>query len=197
MSVTFVIGGARSGKSTFAEEKAKEYGSKVLYIATATVTDEAMADRVRKHREQRPESWSTLEMHSEFRNLADKKVFMECEVVLLDCISTLIGNLMFESEIDFDSCKSEVVNKLEKEITAEVLDLIEVCNLNNKKLVIVSNETGMGVVPPYYMGNYFRDMSGRINREIGSKADFMYFIFSGIPIKLKHKGEMVKWPLDF
>ncbi len=197
MSVTFVIGGARSGKSTFAEEKAKEYGSKVLYIATATVTDEAMADRVRKHREQRPKSWSTLEMHSEFRSLADKKEFVECEVVLLDCISTLIGNLMFESGIDFDSCKSEVVNKLEKDITAEVLALIEVCNLNNKKLVIVSNETGMGVVPPYYMGNYFRDMSGRINREIGSKADFMYFIFSGIPIKLKHKGEMVKWPLDF
>lgn len=197
MSVTFVIGGARSGKSTFAEEKAKEYGSKVLYVATATVTDEAMADRVKKHREQRPESWSTLEMHSEFRRLVDKKEFVECEVVLLDCISTLIGNLMFESGIDFDSCKSEVVNKLEKDITAEVLALIDVCNLNNKKLVIVSNETGMGVVPPYYMGSYFRDMSGRINREIGSKADFMYFIFSGIPIKLKHKGEMVKWPLDF
>lgn len=136
-------------------------------------------------------------MHSEFRSLGGRKEFIECEIVLLDCISTLIGNLMFESGIDFDSCKSEVVNKLEKEITAEVLALIEVCNLNNKKLVIVSNETGMGVVPPYYMGNYFRDMSGRINREIGGKADFMYFIFSGIPIKLKHKGEMVKWPLDF
>jgi len=197
MSVTFVIGGARSGKSTFAELKAKEYGEKVLYIATAVVTDQAMADRVRKHRAQRPESWSTLEMYSDFKTLINHEEFIECEVVLLDCITTLIGNFMYDSGIDFDSCMAEDVNRLEKKITEEVISLIDVCNNNNKKLIIVSNETGMGVVPSYYIGNYFRDISGRINREIGVKADFMYFIFSGIPIKLKHRGEMVEWPQDF
>lgn len=197
MSVTFVIGGARSGKSTFAEEKAKEYGNKVLYLATAIVTDQAMADRVKKHKEQRPDSWYTIEMYSNFERLAKHIEFLECEVVLLDCITTLIGNFMFDSKIDFDNCSTDEVNSLETRITNEVESLIEVCNNNNKKLLIVSNETGMGVVPSYYMGNYFRDISGRINREISKNSDFMYFIFSGIPIKLKHKGEMVKWPMDF
>lgn len=197
MSVTFVIGGARSGKSTFAEEKAKEYGNRVLYLATAIVTDQAMADRVKKHKEQRPKSWDTVEMYSNFEKLSEYKEFSECEVVLLDCITTLIGNFMFDSKIDFDNCSADEVNSLETKITKEVESLIDVCNNNNKKLLVVSNETGMGVVPSYYMGNYFRDISGRINREISKSSDFMYFIFSGIPIKLKHRGEMVKWPMDF
>ncbi len=197
MSITFVIGGARSGKSTFAEKKAKEYGSNVLYIATAVVTDQAMADRVRKHRNQRPDSWYTLEMYSNFKDLTNHKEFNECEVVLLDCITTLIGNFMYDSGVDFDTCRIEDVGSLEKKIKNELISLIDVCNNNNKKLVLVSNETGMGVVPSYYMGNYFRDMNGRINREIGSRADFMYFMFSGIPIKLKHKGGAVEWPKDF
>ncbi len=197
MSVTFVIGGARSGKSTFAEEKAKEYSDKVLYIATAVVTDQAMADRIKKHKEQRPSSWQTIEMYSGFESLLIKKEFIQSEAILIDCITTMIGNFMVDSKLDFDSCSVSDVNILEEKITNEVLSLINICNENKKKLIIVSNETGLGLVPYYYMGNYFRDMSGRINNKIGIESDFMYFIFSGIPIKLKHKGEMVKWPQDF
>ena len=197
MSVTFVIGGSRSGKSTFAENKAKEYGENVLYIATATVTDQAMADRVKKHKEQRPKTWKTLEKYSEFNLLPKHTEFIESEVVLIDCITTLIGNFMVDSKLDFDNCSVEEVNHLEQIISENVMTLIDVCSNNNKKLIIVSNETGLGVVPPYYMGNYFRDMSGRINNRIGRESDYMYFIFSGIPIKLKHQGEMVKWPQDF
>ncbi len=197
MSITFVIGGARSGKSTFAEKKVKEYSDKVLYLATSVITDQAMADRVKKHQEQRPKVWHTLEMYSNFMDLPRHDEFNNCEAIILDCITTLIGNYMFDSKIDFDSCNVEVVNQLERKITEEILSLLNVCNQHDKKLVIVSNETGLGVVPPYYMGNYFRDISGRINREISERADFMYFIFSGIPIKLKHRGEMTKWPMDF
>ncbi len=197
MSVTFVIGGARSGKSTFAEMKAKEYAENVLYLATAVVTDQAMADRVKKHKEQRPDSWKTLELYSDFKNLVNFPEFNDSDAIMIDCITTLIGNFMFDSKLDFDSCSIEKVNELEENITLEVMSLIDVCNHNNKKLIIVSNETGMGVVPSYYMGNYFRDISGRINSKISMKSDFMYFIFSGIPIKLKHKGELVKWPQDF
>lgn len=197
MSVTFVVGGSRSGKSTFAENKAREYGHKVLYIATAIITDKAMADRVKKHQEQRPAEWQTIEMYSNFNTLSNYNEFHESDVVLIDCITTMIGNFMVDSKIDFDNCNIEEVNNLEKKIIKEVLSLINICNDKNKKLIIVSNETGMGVVPSYYMGNYFRDISGRINNRIGKKSDFMYFIFSGIPIKLKHRGEMVKWPQDF
>lgn len=197
MSVTFVIGGSRSGKSTFAEMKAKEYGNNVLYIATAVVTDQAMADRVRKHREQRPSSWLTLEKYSGFQDLVNCEEFNSSDVVLVDCMTTMIGNLMFDSGLDFDICKITEVNQLEQSIVDNAMSLIEVCKKCGKRLIVVSNETGLGVVPPYYMGNYFRDISGRLNNRIGRESDFMYFIFSGIPIKLKHNGEMVKWPQDF
>ena len=197
MSVTFVIGGARSGKSKYAELKAKEYSEKILYIATAVVTDQAMADRIIKHKEQRPSSWQTIEMYSDFSKLIEKEEFIQAEAILIDCITTMIGNFMVDSKLDFDTCSAQDVNILEEKITKEVLTLIHICNDNNKKLIIVSNETGLGLVPYYYMGNYFRDISGRINNKIGIESDFMYFIFSGIPIKLKHKGEMVKWPQDF
>ncbi|WP_313164722.1 bifunctional adenosylcobinamide kinase/adenosylcobinamide-phosphate guanylyltransferase [Sedimentibacter sp.] len=197
MSLTFIIGGARSGKSTYAELKAKEYGEKVAYIATAVITDESMAERVKKHREQRPVSWSTVEMYSDFERLVEYKEFMDNEVVLIDCMTTLIGNYMFDSKINFDTCSPEEVNNLEIKITEEIFSLINVCKANDKKLIMVSNETGLGVVPPYYMGNYFRDISGRINQKITVASDFMYFVLSGIPVKLKHKGEMIKWQEDF
>lgn len=197
MSVTFVIGGSRSGKSTFAEMKAKEYGDNVLYIATAVITDQAMADRVKKHREQRPSSWLTLEKYSDFHDLVNCEEFNKSDVVLIDCITTMIGNFMFDSGLDFDTCRIDEVNKLEQSIINNVMSLIEVCKKCGKRLIVVSNETGLGVVPSYYMGNYFRDMSGRLNNRIGRESEFMYFIFSGIPIKLKHNGEMVKWPQDF
>ena len=197
MSLTFIIGGARSGKSTYAELKAKEYGEKVVYIATAVVTDESMAERVKKHKEQRPQSWGTIEMYSDFDRLVEYKEFMDSEVVLIDCLTTLIGNYMFDSKINFDTCPPEEVNNLEVKITEELFSLINVCKANDKKLIMVSNETGLGVVPPYYMGNYFRDISGRINQKITVAPDFMYFVLSGIPVKLKHKGEMIKWQEDF
>lgn len=197
MSVTFVIGGARSGKSSFAEKKAREYGYDVLYIATAVITDEGMLDRVKKHQAQRPKTWHTLEMYKDFTSLIQRVEFTKSEVVLIDCITTLIGNFMFDSKLDFDTCSVDKVNELEVLIKKEIESLIITCNQHNKKLIVVSNETGLGVVPPYYMGNYFRDISGRINNLISSYADFMYLIFSGIPIKLKHMGEMVQWPKDF
>lgn len=197
MSLTFVIGGARSGKSSFGELKAKEYSDRVLYIATSVITDPSMADRVKKHREQRPSWWETLEMYSDFKSLLNKSEFIESEVILIDCMTTLIGNFMHDSKLDFDTCSMEDVNALEKKIRSEVLSLIDIANENEKKLIIISNEVGMGLVPPYYMGNYFRDISGRLNNEIGKKSDFIYLVFSGIPIKLKHKGETIKWPQDF
>jgi adenosylcobinamide kinase/adenosylcobinamide-phosphate guanylyltransferase len=108
-----------------------------------------------------------------------------------------INKIKESKEFKDAEAKAEEVNELENKITQEVFSLIKVCRENDKKLIIVSNETGMGLVPPYFMGNYFRDMSGRVNNKIGAESDHMYFIFSGIPIKLKHKGEMVKWPQDF
>ena len=125
MSVIFIVGGARSGKSTFAETKAKEYSEKVLYIATAVITDEAMADRVKRHTAQRPGTWDTLEMYRNFETLVDKAEFTKAEVVLLDCITTLIGNFMVDSKLNFDTCSLEEVDKLEN-----MIDKLEKGKLN-------------------------------------------------------------------
>lgn len=195
--ITFVVGGARSGKSTFAEEKAKKYGGKVTYIATSIICDEGMAERVRKHKAQRPSEWATIEKYNNFDSLSDNDEFINADVILLDCITTMIGNMMFDSKLDFDKCSQEDINILENKIKVNVTELLDICNKFNKKLIIVSNEVGLGLVPSYYMGNYFRDISGRINSLISNRADNVYFTVSGIPLKLKDKGETVKWPGDF
>ncbi len=197
MCVTLVVGGARSGKSTFAENKAKEYGGNITYLATSVITDESMADRVKKHRAQRPQEWKTIERYKNFTELQNDIDFINADSIIIDCITTLITNFMIDSGIDFDNCKVEEVNILESKIKEEVLSLISLCKNLNKKLIIVSNEVGLGVVPAYYMGNFFRDISGRINSSIAIEADNVYFTVSGIPMKLKSKGVNIKCSEDF
>lgn len=197
MCVTLVVGGARSGKSTFAENKAKEYGGNITYLATSVITDESMADRVKKHRAQRPQEWKTIERYKNFSELQNDIDFVNSDTIMIDCITTLITNFMIDSGIDFDNCKVEEVNILESKIKEEVLNLISLCRNLNKKLIIVSNEVGLGVVPAYYMGNFFRDISGRINSSIAIEADNVYFTVSGLPMKLKSKGVNIKCSEDF
>ncbi len=197
MCVTLVVGGARSGKSTFAENKAKEYGGNITYLATSVITDESMADRVKKHRAQRPQEWKTIERYKNFSELQNDIDFVNSDTIMIDCITTLITNFMIDSGIDFDNCKVVEVNNLESKIKEEVLNLISLCRILNKKLIIVSNEVGLGVVPAYYMGNFFRDISGRINSSIAIEADNVYFTVSGIPMKLKSKGVNIKCSEDF
>jgi len=197
MCVTLVVGGARSGKSTFAENKAKEYGGNITYLATSVITDESMADRVEKHRAQRPQEWKTIERYKNFSELQNDIDFVNSDTIMIDCITTLITNFMIDSGIDFDNCKVEEVNILESKIKEEVLNLISLCKNLNKKLIIVSNEVGLGVVPAYYMGNFFRDISGRINSSIAIEADNVYFTVSGLPMKLKSKGVNIKCSEDF
>ncbi len=197
MCVTLVVGGARSGKSTFAENKAKEYGGNITYLATSVITDESMADRVKKHRAQRPQEWKTIERYKNFSELQNDIDFVNSDTIMIDCITTLITNFMIDSGIDFDNCKVVEVNNLESKIKEEVLNLISLCRNLNKKLIIVSNEVGLGVVPAYYMGNFFRDISGRINSSIAIEADNVYFTVSGIPMKLKSKGVNIKCSEDF
>ncbi len=185
MSVALVIGGARSGKSTFAENKTKEFGGNTCYLATAVITDQGMADRVKKHKEQRPREWTTIEIYKDFAKLENNIDFLNSKTIMIDCITTLIGNFMFDSGLDFDSCKVEDVNILEAKIKEDVLSLVSLCKKLDKNLVLVSNEVGLGIVPAYYMGNYFRDISGRINASVAALSDNVYFMVAGIPMHVK------------
>ncbi len=187
--IHLIIGGARSGKSTYAEKCAKEHaeeGSKqVLYLATAIVTDADMAARIQKHREGRPQNWETIELFKQFDVLAEDARFIKAEILLLDCLTIMMTNLMFDAPIDYDQTTPDEVERVERRIWGEIEALLEVSKSNNKTLFIVSNEVGMGLVPPYKLGNYFRDISGRMNQRVAEMADEVTFVAVGLPLKLK------------
>jgi adenosylcobinamide kinase/adenosylcobinamide-phosphate guanylyltransferase len=179
----FITGGARSGKSNYAEKLAKESEKRVTYLATAIAFDDGMKDRIKKHQQSRPQEWTTIERYSNFKEIADVPDFINSEIFLFDCLTVMITNLMMDSGIDFDTCDMDAVNRLEEEIKKEVEGLIDV--FREKDLIMVSNEVGLGLVPFYKFGNYFRDISGRMNQLCAEKADEVYFCVSGIPTKIK------------
>lgn len=184
-----VIGGARSGKSTFAEEKVKaiqqEKGGNVLYIATSIAFDDDMKFRIAKHREARPSTWLTLEQYKDFKGLGEQVDFKACDTVLIDCMTLMVSNLLLEQDVDFDHVKYDKISEIEKMIVEEVDTLLEVCKVHHKQLVVVSNEVGLGVVPPYRLGNIFRDIAGRINQKIARESEAVYLLTAGIPLQIK------------
>ncbi|WP_055070421.1 bifunctional adenosylcobinamide kinase/adenosylcobinamide-phosphate guanylyltransferase [Clostridium massiliamazoniense] len=180
-----VTGGARSGKSSFAENYVKKISTldEVLYIATAIAFDEGMKNRIKKHREGRPKEWETLERYKDFACFKDNNIYKNKKVILLDCMTLLISNLLLEYKGDFDKISEEEIDKLEEYIDQEVSNFLEV--FSDKKIVIVTNEVGMGLVPAYKLGSIFRDIAGRMNQKIAKRADEVYFLVSGIPMKVK------------
>lgn len=183
--IHLIIGGARSGKSTYAEKCARELSENVLYLATAIVTDEDMAMRIQKHRETRPQSWPTIERFKAFDELVDCLEFQSCEVLLLDCLTIMMTNLMFDEPIDYDHTTPEQLEAVELKIWEEIKKLLCLVRDTEKHLLIVSNEVGMGLVPSYKLGNYFRDISGRMNQKVAAFADEVTFVAVGLPLKMK------------
>ncbi|MFZ7132730.1 MAG: bifunctional adenosylcobinamide kinase/adenosylcobinamide-phosphate guanylyltransferase [Eubacteriales bacterium] len=181
--ITMVTGGARSGKSTYAEKAAKKSHKRVSYIATSIPFDEGMKHRIKKHQEQRPKEWYTIEKYRDFDTIMNTLEYQKGELLLVDCLTVMITNLMFYSGIDFDACHAEAVDMLEKQILIEVQKLLYLST--EKDMIIVTNELGMGLVPSFKFGNYFRDIAGRINQFVASEADHVYFVVSGIEMKLK------------
>lgn len=183
--IILVTGGARSGKSTYAEQCVTELGGKIGYIATAKVTDEDMAKRIEHHRSQRPAEWPTFELYKDFQTLLSKDDFMTCDALILDCITILVTNNMFDHDVDYDTVTMDQVAAIESLIADEIMSLLEIVRDMDMNLVLVSNEVGLGLVPPYRLGNLFRDIAGRMNQMIAAEADQAYFIVSGLPLTLK------------
>ncbi len=179
-----VTGGARSGKSTFAEGKAKEYGQDVLYVATSKAIDEEMKQRIAKHRAQRPSEWETLE---EYKNLdaALVDIMHNKSAVLLDCVTIMITNLMLDECFDWDSLTRDEVEEIEQSVGHQIERLISLSKMSEIPFILVTNEIGLGVVPPSAIGRDFRDIAGRMNQILARAADEVYFCVSGIPMKIK------------
>lgn len=179
--IILITGGSRSGKSEYAEDILKEY-NKILYIATAIITDEEMQDRIKKHRERRGERYVTYEGYKELDKILGS---FEEEYVLLDCVTTMVTNLMFDKNIDFDKISMDEADKLQTDISKEFDKLIKAARKLNKTLVMVTNEVGSGLVPEYRLSRIFRDAAGTINQNIAKLSDEVYLVACGLPIKLK------------
>lgn len=182
--IILVTGGARSGKSTFAEKLANDCGDTILYIATSVPFDDEMKERVKKHQAQRPSHWQTLEAYKSFdeilpQNLHDKSGAM------LDCITVMVTNIMFDNCSDFDNITIELANSMEEAAKLEVCKLLECIKVWDKPFIFVTNEVGMGIVPDNVASRIYRDIAGRINQMIAQNADEVYLCVSGIPVKIK------------
>jgi len=174
----FLLGGARSGKSYTAEQWARENGNRVLYVATAQAFDDDMRDRVAQHQADRPDHWHTLEAPREtYKAIADFQG--KYDTVLLDCITFLVSNILLDLPEDTTQTSAN-------EMTLTQIDnLLDVYDKSDSIWLIVSNEVGMGVVPPTRLGRFFRDMLGRANQRIAEHADEVQLLVAGIPWKLK------------
>ena len=164
--VSLVLGGGRSGKSRFAEGLARGFEGAKTYVATAEPFDEEMRQRIEKHKQQRAgDGWVTVEAPLD----PVSAVRAAAGFVLLDCVTVWLGNLMHH----------------EKEIGAAVAGLAGALRESPARIVLVSNEVGLSIVPENAMARRFRDEQGLANQRLAEAADEVYFIAAGLPLKLK------------
>lgn len=176
--LTFILGGARSGKSSHAQSLAEATGKSVTFLATAQALDEEMSTRIQKHRAERPAGWVTLEVPCD---LAAHISQIKTDVVILDCVTLLVSNLLMQFVKD-DLVEEEPFLLAVKK---EMEDLLAAIHEQNHEWFIVSNELGLGLVPPYQMGRVYRDALGWANQRLAREADTVLFMVAGIPMVVK------------
>jgi adenosylcobinamide kinase/adenosylcobinamide-phosphate guanylyltransferase len=177
-SLTFVLGGARSGKSSYAERLASESGQPVLFVATAQAGDEEMAERIARHQADRPETWMTLE--TPLNVGAAIKQAAPSGVVLLDCLTLLATNVMMQHQQD-----DIPTSQAEPAVLVETSSLLEAYREGAASWIVISNEVGLGLVPPYPLSRVYRDALGRANQMVAEEADKVILMVAGLPWSLK------------
>lgn len=168
-----ILGGARSGKSSFALRLAETCGRRPLYVATAEALDSEMAARIAAHRKARSRRWACVEEPIELASLiadADRN-FPERDVLLVDCLTLWLNNILYrEGPRSFRRRKTE---------------LLSAVHSSRKRILFVSNEVGLGLVPSTPVGRQFRDLAGWLNQSVAAAVDAVLFIVSGLPLVLK------------
>ncbi len=176
--LTLILGGARSGKSSHAQQLAAERGSSVVFVATAEPSDEEMKRRISRHRTGRPTDWQTIEAPLEVA-AALRAHSAKADVVLLDCLTLLTSNSMTSLP---EPISEEAA---EERVGAEIDALLTEYAAGDAEWIVVSNEVGLGLVPPYPLGRLYRDVLGRVNQRIAAAADRVIFMVAGLPIRIK------------
>lgn len=178
--LTLILGGARSGKSTYAEKLAMKHGGRVSYIATAQALDEEMQARIAVHRQKRLDDWQTFEIPSGVGR-ALRANPPASEVILLDCLTLLVANRLLEAAPDVDQPNEAAATT---QVQGEIDDLLSTIQSSPAKWIVVSNEVGLGLVPPYPLGRIYRDLLGWANQRLARSAERVVFMIAGIPMRL-------------
>jgi adenosylcobinamide kinase/adenosylcobinamide-phosphate guanylyltransferase len=174
-----ILGGARSGKSTYAENLAHELGGqRVLYVATAEALDDEMRERIAAHRAARPPAWQTLEAPSLAVAWKPGRA-AGAQVVLLDCMTLLASNAVLAAGADPSTEEGDAA------VTQETEAILAAYEEAAASWIVVSNEVGMGLVPPYPLGRVYRDALGRANQRLARTADRVVLMVAGLPLVLK------------
>ncbi|MCX5696123.1 MAG: bifunctional adenosylcobinamide kinase/adenosylcobinamide-phosphate guanylyltransferase [Candidatus Omnitrophica bacterium] len=168
--IILILGGARSGKSAQALSLAKGK-KKVAFIATGQGLDKEMRERILKHQASRPKNWKTFEEPKELADLMTK-IGDSFDCIIIDCLTLLVSNLILSG-------------KSQEQILKKIEDLVVVLKKKKAKVILVSNEVGLGIVPDNKLGRAFRDIAGRVNQTIAKEAGEVYFTISGLPLKIK------------
>ena len=174
LDLTFILGGARSGKSSYAEKLATDSGLTITYIATAQIYDDEFKQRVALHKASRPAHWPTVEAH---HKLADAllKASQPDNCVIVDCLTVWLAQCICP-----ECAPPEGVNWQD-----ERRDFLSQLAQTHSKVILVSNEVGMGIVPLGEINRQFQDEQGRLNQAVAQLADKVFFIAAGLPLKLK------------
>jgi adenosylcobinamide kinase/adenosylcobinamide-phosphate guanylyltransferase len=184
-----VLGGARSGKSRYAEKLAADLGRRVLYVATAQAGDDEMRSRIEKHQGARPSSWRTVEAPTGVAPAVRLALAAQpADVVLVDCLTLLVTNRILQnlpdppSDHDLDMVDEPAA---QERITAELDALLAAYRAGDTPWIVVSNEVGQGLVPPFHLGRVFRDLQGWANQRLAAEADRVTLMVAGLPLDLK------------
>ena len=186
--IVLVTGGARSGKSAFAEKLAAESGESVGYIATAQIYDEEMRYRVKLHQQRRPDSWQTFEAPFGAEQ-AVREAAASHAVILFDCITLYLSNMLCaipEADLTEERAYADMTAQIDR-----LLQAAQVAAKQGVTVIFVSNEVGAGIVPENRLARFYRDLSGLANQRIAAAAEDVYAVLAGIPINIKRLNSLL------
>jgi len=187
--IWLITGGGRSGKSAYAESLAAADGAAantgVLYIATGVRVDEEMEERIEHHRARRPGTWVTLEKYKDFNSIENEFEPGAFCTILLDCITNLLMGILFEKIPDAENFQSAQFDEVEQLSISEIDIVCAYAKKYEKRLILVTNEIGMGTIPPTRYARYYRDALGRVNMHAAKISDKVVMMDAGLPVELK------------
>ncbi|GCE25043.1 adenosylcobinamide kinase/adenosylcobinamide phosphate guanyltransferase [Dictyobacter alpinus] len=188
--LVLVLGGARSGKSTFAERLALQSGRQVAFIATATASDDDMRDRIARHQAARAATWQTIEEPLQLAAAVEQAARV-ADVLILDCMTVWLSNWLFSQEqagqVEEDTISAQYYDGALRELDA-LLDVVSALE-PGKTLIVVTNEVGLGIVPAYALGRVYRDVLGLVNQRIAAAASRVYLMVAGLGVDIKRLHE--------